>query len=372
MKYKQTDVFAFFIDHLDPLGQGVHKESERVTFIPKTLPGETGLAVIRKRSKGVAFAQLLELHTSSPLRIKAECVHYDKCGTCHYLHTDYTSELDFKLGAMQRLTKKINPQDLKITVHAAPKRSAYRERVQLHYDDKNLGYHLPRSNEVLPVPHCLLPEPAVQQEMQKLYERNDWRAALSSKPSGHVELRSTKAGVQSSWNRPYAAGGFTQVFAEMNTLLRQQVADIAHQKSPKAKLLVDLFGGNGNLSHSIESEQKLIVDIGERPSLLPPESRFLALDLFDEEQTFAALKNLNPEILLLDPPRAGIKTLPKIVEELQPKLIIYISCHCATMVRDLTSLQAKLHNQYELCALELFDLFPSTHHFESLAVLKRA
>lgn len=365
MKKKQRETFHFFIDHLDPLGQGVHKEDEVVTFIPKTLPGEEGLAMIKSRSKGVAFAQLLEIHKKSPQRSDPACPHFDKCGSCHYLHTDYKSELGFKQQAMQRLTKTINHNDLPIKVHPAPRRFAYRERIQLHYDQNQLGYHLPRSHQILPVPSCLLPEEAIQDKIRSLYQDSTWRK-LEQQIKGHLEIRRQGKETKISWNRPYAEDGFTQVFGEMNLVLKAQVADIARASFPNADLIVDLFGGNGNLSQDLKANQKLIVDIGPRPLQLPPESRFLSLDLFDEKQTFEALRGLNPDILILDPPRSGIKTLSKIVEKLKPKLIIYISCHCATMVRDLKNLSS----EYAITSLELFDLFPTTHHFESLAALK--
>ena len=77
----------FIIDHIDPLGQGVFKQDEKVYFIPKTLPNETGTAEILKKKKGVHFAKLESLNQKSELRTQANCQHYDLCAGCHFQHS---------------------------------------------------------------------------------------------------------------------------------------------------------------------------------------------------------------------------------------------------------------------------------------------
>ncbi len=55
----------FEIDHIDPLGQGVSKQGETITFVAGTLPGESGTATVYKRAKGVQFARLDSLHKTA-------------------------------------------------------------------------------------------------------------------------------------------------------------------------------------------------------------------------------------------------------------------------------------------------------------------
>lgn len=361
-------MIEFTIDHLDPLGQGVHKEGDLVVFIPKTLPGERGMARIKAKVKGVAFAELTELCEASPLRVKPECPHFDQCGSCHYLHTSYEDELNFKKLAMEKLTKKLNFKG-EILLHRAPKRFGYRERVQLHYDKVRLGYHLPKSHRILEVPHCLLPETEIREKMEELYQDEAWKKLVPT-ISGHLEIRQESVkNVKVSYNRAYSDGGFTQVFGEMNDALKSRVKEIYTSNLPAANSLVDLFGGNGNLSRELPCPEKTIIDLGPDPGELPTGSSFRNVDLFDLEAAMSAVNGLRPDVLIVDPPRAGLKTLSSLVDLMKPKLIIYISCHCATMVRDLESIATALPGRYSMSSLELFDLFPSTHHFESLAVL---
>ena len=90
----------FHIDHLDPLGQGVYKNDNKINFIAKTLPGESGVAKVLKSKKGVAFATIEELAVTASNRIDVNCPHYAKCPGCDYLHTDYQSEISYKQSAL--------------------------------------------------------------------------------------------------------------------------------------------------------------------------------------------------------------------------------------------------------------------------------
>lgn len=86
--------------------------------------------------------------------------------------------------------------------------------------------------------------------------------------------------------------------------------------------------------------------------------------LFGERNKF-----LHVDLLILDPPRAGIgdKTRQKIIS-LMAKKIIYVSCNPATLARDLVDFRLK---GYEIQAVQPLDLFPQTHHVETVVKLER-
>ena len=76
-RYRKSPVknqtVEFEIDHIDPLGQGVSKKAENITFVAGTLPGETGTALVYKRAKGVQFARLQQLDIAADNRVEPEC-----------------------------------------------------------------------------------------------------------------------------------------------------------------------------------------------------------------------------------------------------------------------------------------------------------
>jgi 23S rRNA (uracil1939-C5)-methyltransferase len=76
-----------------------------------------------------------------------------------------------------------------------------------------------------------------------------------------------------------------------------------------------------------------------------------------------------PDLILLDPPRAGLgKEICKELERIAAPEIVYVSCDPATLARDL---QALLQSGYRLDKLHMVDMFPQTFHLESVAVLAR-
>ena len=74
-----------------------------------------------------------------------------------------------------------------------------------------------------------------------------------------------------------------------------------------------------------------------------------------------------PDVIITDPPRAGMH--PKVVEllnRIEAKRIVYVSCNPATQSRDVEILMEK----YEVKAIQPVDMFPQTHHVENVILLE--
>ena len=88
-------------------------------------------------------------------------------------------------------------------------------------------------------------------------------------------------------------------------------------------------------------------------------------DLFSEE---LLNKHGKPDVVILDPPRAGIhKNVTEQLLKLGTEKIVYVSCNPATQARDV----ALLSNQYEISEIQPVDLFPHTFHIENVIQLKK-
>ncbi len=356
----------FKISSMDSLGQGVSKETEKITFIAKTITGDAGDAVILSEKKGVAFGRIARLAEASPLRIPPVCPHFDACPSCHYLHVDYPEELRIKKGALEKLFRKLVIPE--VIVVPALRRLGYRNRLQLHYDlqERALGYFDHQLGKIVPVPNCLMGVDSVGTELRRLYRDAAWEREVPRGPArGHVEIYQTEAALKVSWNRPYAEGGFTQVFQEMNQKLLQLLQETV---GASAGAVLDLFGGNGNLSQPLSPSRRLCVDVY-------PDSKgreFFNQNLYAD----GAFRNVKQELrrrsldqldtLILDPPRSGFKDLPRWLAELRPKTVAYVSCDPHTLVRDVQGV-----SDYEIKKVYLVDFFPSTFHFESFIILER-
>lgn len=348
------------IDHLDPLAQGVFKQDDQIYFIPKTLPGESGKFRILKRSKGVNFCEAVTRDSDSPDRIDPACAHFENCPSCHFLHTSYDRELDFKTKNFERLFQRTPDRVIK-----SPQRLHYRNRVQLHYDSQlNLiGFVQARKKKIIPIPQCQILEPSLQKSFEDLLQ--NWSETIRKKnlaSKGHVELYLKHDEVLTHWNKAYAEGGFTQVNEAANNLLKQEVIQQAGSLSGG---LLELFSGAGNLSQSMQYDYRSCLDIET-----PQGDDFFSIDLFQPQslEEFLQQNNQQFDSLMLDPPRAGFKDLAVWIEHYQPKKIIYISCNPHTLKRDLATLPE--HYQVESCAL--VDLFPATFHYEAVFYLQRS
>jgi 23S rRNA (uracil1939-C5)-methyltransferase len=363
---RQKHSTPFEITGMDSLGQGVSKVTDKVTFIPKTTVGDKGEAQIMSEKKGVAFARVIRMDTLSDERVEPFCSHFSTCPSCHYQHISYDSELKYKKESFERLFRKVPLPAIELI--AAPQRSHYRNRIQLHYSIKSklLGMKDPLTFEIIPIPNCLIGVAEILQELTRLYHDQNWMKLVPEGfPEGHVELYWKENHLQLSWNKPYSEGGFTQVYGLMNERLKGELTSFFSQ-TPLGGLL-DLFGGNGNLSEKIAPSKRLCVDNYKAKK----GSDFFNQDLY----AFNALKNIKHAVearkmdishLIIDPPRSGFKEFSETLKLFTPQIAAYVSCDPHTLARDLQSLE-----DYEIKKAFLIDFFPSTFHFESMIFLQR-
>jgi len=256
-----------------------------------------------------------------------------------------------------------------IEIIKSPNRLHYRNRIQLHYHQKSssLGFKEKGGRKILPVPHCMIMNKNVSEKYQWLLK--NWKKEVTKKrlpPSGHVEIYDLNDVVQVSWNKPYADQGFSQVNSDTNEVMIKTLHDYFQTRS---KNILDLFGGAGNLTNIFNQkmQNRLCID------LYPDKKRneeFFHLNLFQENalEEFKTNKTNDFDTIFVDPPRSGFKDLPSWVNHFNPKYIAYISCHPATMIRDLKPIMG----QYLTKKTYLIDLFPGTFHYEAMIFLEKA
>ncbi len=369
----------FKIVHMDGLGQGVSKILDKTAFISKTLPNEEGLARPTGHRKQVYFAQLdspQDLQNSSPMRIPAECPHFDQCPGCHYLHTSYPMELQFKQDALNRELRKLKIETPAPILHPSEQRSAYRNRITLHYNktQDRLGIFSATTNEIIPIPHCRLPILEIQHLVTGLYQNQAWQK-LAGKQEGHLEIyKHPVSGLHTTADAPNALVGFSQVHQSMNDELTEWIKTRASELHFQEKnLIVDLFGGDGNLTKKINFCDSILVVDKYRNNELPTSNsapqQFYSCDLYNAHESNKLRHNLAKKILthplelmIIDPPRSGFTLTATLAKEWKPTNIFYVSCAPDTLMRDIKDLLPL----YSIRDVHLFDMFPGTFHFETV------
>jgi 23S rRNA (uracil1939-C5)-methyltransferase len=169
-----------------------------------------------------------------------------------------------------------------------------------------------------------------------------------------------------------AGASFTQVNPSVASKLREWVVSLATAAQPATA--VDAYAGTGDIAVAL-SERGIRVTAIEIDrdasrvcaSRLPAGSRAIAAPV---EQALA--KALPADVLILNPPRAGLdarvtEVLKPRAESREPRAVIYVSCNPATLARDLRRLDA-----YRVRSVRGFDMFPQTAHVETVCELAPA
>lgn len=171
---------------------------------------------------------------------------------------------------------------------------------------------------------------------------------------------------------------FTQVNPEIN---KQMVLNaISYLGLKKTDKVLDLFSGLGNFSlamakHCLQVtavEGSLVMVKKARDNALlnnVNNAEFIYADLYSDETLTAPWIKQNYDKILLDPPRSGAAEILPVLKKMQASIIVYVSCHPATLARDAAVLVNELG--YKLKQAGIMNMFPHTGHVESIAVFEK-
>lgn len=368
--------FEFSTDSVDVLGQGVSKTDGLVSFVSKSLPGEIGRAreFFRKKKwrRGI-LSSPSDLTIKSKIRKVPDCPHFNQCFGCHFLHTEYNNELMFKKKALENHLRKLNPPEIEVI--SSKNRLAYRNRMQLHYDLEQMKIGMMGPFGITETPKCLLPIDILAQGITEFISDKWWNYPIfkDCPPTGHIEFYLGANGKMAlAINQTYAHLGFTQVNPLMNKELVQLLTETVNDNK-NGELILDLFGGNGNLTAKLNSNV-LICDGFANTSSDFQES--MQIDLYSKN----ALKKVSDKVnkkningIIIDPPRSGFKEIDLWINHFlahKDTWFIYVSCSPDTFSRDIENIY-KNASQFKLRKLFLIDMFPGTHHFESVGIFTK-
>ena len=171
-------------------------------------------------------------------------------------------------------------------------------------------------------------------------------------------------------------------FIQVNAAMNQQLVQRASQwldAQPDSRVL-DLFCGLGNFTLALARRAGCVVGVEGDASLVEWAKRNAALNGIANVQFHAA--DLSGDLtgqpwmsggydrVLLDPPRSGALEMIAPIAALGAQRVVYVSCHPATLARDVGELVHRFGYRLEYAGV--LDLFPHTAHVESMAVLARA
>ena len=143
--------------------------------------------------------------------------------------------------------------------------------------------------------------------------------------------------------------------------------------------LYDLYTGTGTIANFCARHAKKVVGVEYVPEAIEDavinsqingieNTTFYAGDMKDVLSDEFVNRNGRPDVIILDPPRAGVdERVLEVIKRAAPERMVYVSCNPSTQARDL----ALLNDMYEILAVQPVDMFPHTHHVENVVKLRR-
>ncbi|MGB7925492.1 MAG: class I SAM-dependent RNA methyltransferase [Pyrinomonadaceae bacterium] len=380
------------IERLLPGGAGLAHAEGQTILVSLAAPGDRLRVRIERVSGNVAFASISEIIAPSPLRVEPPCPYFGRCGGCDFQQLSYEAQLAAKVEIIRdclRRIARIEPP-AEIPIIASPLAWHYRSRAQWQHDPRRsrLGYFERGSHRVCDVVECPVLVPALQETLTDLRQRmrdnllpseaEEFQAVAGDDGASRVPplnnvgatLETTRTILDQRYR--FSADGFFQINHELLAPLIHAALDEAHGTTaidlycgvglftlPLAKRFARVIGVEANAA-AIAYARRNLNDAGLANATV--ERAKVSDWLTDNAARLAPL-----DYLLLDPPRAGAdEGATAGILSLRPRQIAYVSCDPATLARDLKEL---LGGGYRLDSIIAFDMFPQTHHVETVARL---
>jgi len=371
---KVSDQISLTIHDIAFGGEGVGRVDDFVVFVPFVMLGETVQVEITEVKKQFARAKLVSVEKASPDRVTPECRYFTQCGGCQYQHISYAAQLQIKQKQIADLFERVGKisREVVAPVLPCPAPYGYRNRIMIRSQwngrakKLEIGFIRADNNFVEDIEECKISEPALNEQIKHV------RANPPPKGGLKFVLRVQPEG----WDVPRDS------FFQNNFFLLPKLVETVRNflTAGGARHLIDLYCGVGffgieaaNVVDSfvgVEYDNAAIVAARNNA-----QSRNITNGEFVSAKAEAALPGLlekfaaDQTAVLLDPPRKGCwPELLELLRKTRPRQIIYVSCHPATMARDLNILCGD--GVFELVRVQPLDMFPQTQHVECVADLR--
>ncbi|MEO7110741.1 MAG: methyltransferase [Polyangiaceae bacterium] len=403
----------------------------RAVFVRGSVPGDVVRARVDFASRP-AHAQVTELLSSSPDRVKPACAYVDRCGGCGWMHIARISQPNFHVSIVRSALPEMW-RDANVVAHPSP--GGRRTRARLHVrtghhtrGGAKVGFYQNKSHELVSVDTCVALHPALDRaraSLPALFENargegeaeialgqvaakdelrkpvldlswkgelpaaffsrldagvknGDWQGARISTEGSRVPMT---IGDPTPWihggdDAPLrlAPGGFAQASEEGNLALSKRVAELARaaiEKRPTEAAVVELYAGAGNFTVLLARFGKVIAVESNAAACESAQENLRSRNLTARVVNADAATYAIPgktAVVVLDPPRTGAREACEKIVAARARNVVYVSCDPATLGRDLAILE---RGSYALESIETFEMFPDTSHVETVVSLTR-
>ncbi|MEP7148054.1 MAG: class I SAM-dependent RNA methyltransferase [Acidobacteriota bacterium] len=389
--YSVDDLIEVEIKKIVPRGFGLAFAHELTVFVALAVPGDTVVVRLTEIKGKTAFAEIDSLITPSPQRVAPPCPYVGRCGGCDFQQMTYAAQLEAKVGIIRDNLHRIGKieYDDEIKMIPSPYEFGYRLRAQWHIDadKREIGYYERDSRNLVAIEHCPILVAELDDELQLVRGNFDWDRFRPK--TGAIDAACGDRGATSLYSEALdlsdnditlsAAGEHytfaASVFFQGNRYLIEPLIETAIGDA-RGEHALDLYSGVGLFTLPLARRFKNVTAVED----YSPAVAFARRNIVN-----AALSNVDLvsrpvggflseyagrqiDFALLDPPRSGTekKTVLDLIK-LRPRTVSYVSCDPSVLARDLRRF---LDGGYEIESITAIDLFPQTHHVETVVRLK--
>jgi 23S rRNA (uracil1939-C5)-methyltransferase len=416
-----VDEVEVAVEKLVTGGDGLARFEGIPLFVPRSAPGDRLRVRITDRRPDYGRAEIVEVLEPGPGRRQAPCPYFERCGGCDLQHLEDDLQSRLKAEAVVETLERLGG----VRLEAPPEvltagHWGYRLRTQLHTrrgadGGVEAGYFERGSHELVPVAACpiLVPEleallPALPERLAaKAPRRLDLAAGgtagsgaprtartgaaerrgagpapvttaplVEGLPHGEVSLAveipppSGEAGGGEPERYEYAYDARCFFQAHRDLVPRFAAVAVGEWRGGEA---FDLYAGVGLFALPLARRYARVTAVeGDAVAARYARRNARSHGLANLEVEHFALESwigrlpADADRVLIDPPRGGLgRKLRDALLERLPRRLTYVSCHPATLARDLHHLS----RAYRLESLTLFDMFPQSGHMEAVAQL---
>jgi len=368
-------------------GEGLARAFEVPIFVTRAVPGDRLRVRLTERRPDYARAEIVEILRPGPGRRPDPYPELARTGACDLQHIEDDLQPRLKAAATVETLLRLGgielPEDFAVLTGAP---WGYRLRTQLHTavdpatGGVHVGYHARGTHEVIPLDRCALLVPELDHLLARLPSflgaEPPRRIDLAAGDGGQVAVAPLIAGLPHG-EVSKAVGEFTlsydaRVFFQGHRGLLPQLVERALGPWEGGEAF-DLYAGVGLFSLPLARRYPRVTAVEGDPIAArfarnnARRNRVPNLEVAPQVvESWIGRLPRRPARVLVDPPRAGLTTkVRRALLASLPARLTYVSCHAATLARDLVDLRAA----YDLESLTLVDLFPQTGHMEAIVQL---
>ena len=387
------------IDRMDHFGNGIGNINGKIIFVKGALTGETVDVTITKDKKSFMEGTINTIIYKSSKRVEPFCKYFGVCGGCSLCHLNYENTLEYKKERIKNILSKFDIP--KINVIRNENDLYYRNKIELKIVDGKLGFYEKSTHNLIEIKECKVTKKSINKSFEfvknmKLENANvTIRANYNDEVLIIIDSKEKPVilnpedykivGIVLNDKCIYGQDNFIEKinnlfftvsynsFFQVNNYINLELFNLI-KENIVGKTALDLYSGVGTLSivaskvvdkvYSIEVIANAVKNALINAKINKCDNINFILGKVEDKIGFI---NDKIDTIIVDPARAGLdKKTIKVINNICPQRIIYVSCDTQSLANNLVDLA-----NYEIKKFYILDMFSYTYHIECFCILDR-